>query len=217
MFIEWKPLSAQQLNRLQNSSMDNLIESYKNGFRIESEDMLNIRSGGILKLGKSTCPTESQIVAGTTKTIPITLFGGTPPYTVNWKIDGILANSWKNISNEGIQTFDWTFNESLGSHIYLTEILDSCPTGIRSDSSSCTINIVQETTSTPTPEPTTSPTPEPTISPTPGPTTSPTPMPESACQNCDSIQNMCILNKCIPKDYLIYGGASLVLLLLITR
>lgn len=187
MIIDWKPLSEQELKYLQIMSLHNSTSSK------------------LLRLGESICPDESQIIAGTTKEISLTPLGGTPPYTINWKIDGEIVNTWNNIQQGTIHTFNWSFNESSGSHTYSVEVLDSCLTDTVSDSTSCTINIVQETS------------PIPTSSPTPSPASTTSPSPPPSCQNCNLNENVCILDRCIPKNYLIYGGIGLVTLLMIAR
>ena len=218
MSIDWKPLDYQQLNHLQNMSLDSLVESYKNGFRIGNQNILNMGTGSILKIGTPTCPSGGQIVAGTSKTISMTPSGGTPPYTLNWKIDGTIANSWTNLAYGQTQTFDWGFNESFGSHTYLAEVIDNCPTVSNSDSSSCTINIVAPSTQPPTTQPPTTQPPTtqpPTAQPPGGTTPPPTIQPPAGCTGCDLTVNLCISGQCIPKNYLLYGGIGFIALILL--
>ncbi len=48
--------------------------------------------------------------------------------------------------------------------------------------------------------------------------TTPTPTPPPyTCPNCDLTLNVCIIGKCIPKPYVIYGGIGFLALLLLTR
>ncbi len=37
--------------------------------------------------------------------------------------------------------------------------------------------------------------------------------PASGCPNCDTVKNLCILGQCIPKNYVLYGGIGVILLM----
>ena len=38
---------------------------------------------------------------------------------------------------------------------------------------------------------------------------------QSKCITCDTTKNLCILNNCIPKNYILYGGIGIVLLIIL--
>lgn len=181
MNLNWEPLDYKQLENIQMSSLGSLTKPYINNFETKNKNNPNINTGNVLKMGTSTCPSGTQIVEGTTKVVSITPSNGTPPYTVNWKVDGVIVKSFSSVPLGNVQTFNWSFNEPPGNHIYSAEVIDNCPTEAQSDSTSCVITIEAQT---------------------------PTPTP-SGCQNCDITKNYCISGNCVPKNYVTYGAVGL--------
>lgn len=183
-----KILKVEDLSSL---PMNSLITLYKNGYRIEEniydnyKKLEKIENVPMKIMGTSLCPSTGTIVRGSLKTISVVPTKGTPPYTLNWKVDNNIVYTLSNLQDGKSSTFTWNFNESIGSHIYSAEIVDSCPSGSHLDSSSCTVNIVEAAT---------------------------TPPPSIMCQP-DQIN---IYGTCIHKNYLIYGGAGFIVLLLLT-
>ena len=93
----------------------------------------------------ATC--SPSIVQGTTKILSLAVtFGGNPPYTLTFTVDGTAKTvipTWSGST----ATFPYTFSEVAGSHTYATNIVDSC--SLTSNIDSCTIDITPPTTPTP--------------------------------------------------------------------
>jgi uncharacterized protein YjdB len=116
-------------NDLKTLSLDKLIELYKNGYAIEETEVTKVEN-------LATC--SGTIVQGTVKPITMTPSSGTPPYRLDFYVDGVSNGSWTGIT--GPQTFNHTFNESLGTHTYSVKVTDSCSTP-QTNTDQCSINI----------------------------------------------------------------------------
>lgn len=132
-----KILTLEQMKRM---PIDEIVTAYKNGYGLSC----NACEGkSIVGLNPASCPTS--IVQGTTKTITVAVTtAGTPPYTPKFYIDGVLKTitaTWDTVNNRF--TFPWTFSETITSHAYATEVVDSCVTGAKtSNRDTCTISII---------------------------------------------------------------------------
>lgn len=141
------------LGRIKNMSIDDMVELYRNGYVLEDvagkfeEEKLPYRGYvipprfGFMSLGPHVCP--SSIQKGTTKSINMSVTGGTPPFIYRLYADDVLKLS-AGPKPETSHTFDYTFDEIVGSHIYKGELVDSCPTGPQTDTSSCTLDITEK-------------------------------------------------------------------------
>lgn len=117
------------LEHMQEMPIDQIVELYRQGYRLEGVD------GPIKKLSSCT----GAIVQGTVKTITMTPSGGTPPYKLDFLVDGSNAGSWTGIT--GAQTFSHTFSEPFGNHTYSVNITDGCIVP-QVNTDQCTITIM---------------------------------------------------------------------------
>lgn len=122
-------------------SLDALIELYKNGYMIEGIDIPADRMNTNIITPKTienlaTC--TGTIIQGTIKPITVTPSGGTPPYRLDFLIDGSIISSLTGVT--GAQTFSHTFSESVATHIYSVKVTDSCSTP-QINTDQCSINI----------------------------------------------------------------------------
>ncbi len=96
----------------------------------------------INKLSPSvTCPTS--VKQGESKTFVGVVTGGTPPYTIQFLRDGTVIAGPDTVDEGVAATYVHTFNETPGNHTYSMEASDSCPSGAKTCSESCTINVTK--------------------------------------------------------------------------
>ncbi len=115
------------LEQIKGMSSDEIINAYRQGYRLED-------------MSPATCPTS--IIQGTIKSnITIAHTGGTPPYTFKFYVDEVVKVSSIPVANT-TWGLEYTFSETVGSHVYKGEVTDSCATGAKVVSDSCTITIV---------------------------------------------------------------------------
>lgn len=137
-----------EINQMHKMSIDDIVSMYRQGYRLEElypnmDKILPYSPRGEYEfMSPATCPTP--IVQGTTKTLTIAVTTlGTPSYTPKFYVDGALKTitaTW-NSSNNSF-TFPWTFNETVASHTYAAEVVDSCITGVKtSNRDTCTVTI----------------------------------------------------------------------------
>ncbi len=132
-----RELTLEQMKRM---SSDEIINAYRNGYRLSD---CGVCGSNIVVLNPATCPTS--IIQGTTKTLTIAVTtAGTKPYTLKFYVDGVLkavTATWDDVNNKF--TWSYTFSETVASHAYAAEIVDSCATGAKtSNRDTCTIAIV---------------------------------------------------------------------------
>ncbi len=133
-----KELTLEQMKRM---SSDEIINVYRNGYRLSDRGVCRNMMGSIMGLGPATCP--ASIVQGTLKPCMLNLStAGTPPYTCKFYVDGVVK-----VSLGGITVMPWGFGyvfaETPGPHVCKGELTDSCATGAKVVSSDpCTITIV---------------------------------------------------------------------------
>jgi len=125
---------------MKRMSIDEIVSAYKNGYGLSCG---KCGERGMMGLNPATCP--ASIPQGTTKTLTMAVTtAGTPPYTPKFYVDGVqktISATWDSANNKF--TFSWIFNETITSHTYATEIVDSCATGAKtSNRDVCTISIV---------------------------------------------------------------------------
>lgn len=129
------------IEKIKKMSQEEIIEAYRNGYRLEEkiEKVECTECNTTQQLGTVSCP--SSIPKGTAKTVILSLTtAGTPPYTYKFYADGALKYTSPSTSDT-THSFSYTFDETAGSHTYKGEATDNCPTGVKSDSSQCTITI----------------------------------------------------------------------------
>lgn len=84
----------------------------------------------------------SSVVQGSTRPIIITTGNGIAPYFYTLVIDGTNKVGHINVQmTSNTVTFNYTFNESVGSHTFGAFVKDSCSTPMTSSTDTCTINI----------------------------------------------------------------------------
>lgn len=117
-----------------NMSLDEKIEMYRNGFRLDEKP-------GIAKLS-GVC-SGSPIANGDTHPITVSVDGtnkGTPPYTYSATVDGAAVEGSPSASSTAATyTFNHVFGEGAGDHTVIGTVTDSCQSAAVTDS--CTITI----------------------------------------------------------------------------
>jgi len=124
------------LESMKNMSIDEILELYRNGYRLELLPSETVMSP------TASCPTN--IMQGTTHTIRVErdpTKTGTPDYVYKWYLDGTLKETYPTSgkTSDTSHTFTYTFNEAVGSHTIKGEITDSCN---KTSTEQCTITIV---------------------------------------------------------------------------
>lgn len=106
------------------------------------EEIINLYNQGYsLNMNYLSCP--SAIQRGQAKDITLQVTNaGTPPYTYKFYVDGSLKYTG-GPKNEISQIFNHSFNESIGSHAYKGEIIDSCSPTPFTMNIPCTISITE--------------------------------------------------------------------------
>jgi len=188
-----------ELNDLKNISTDTLIKMYKNGYTLKKLNEIKLNN-------LATCNITS-VLQGTSRTVTITPIGGTPPYTVEFLVDGSPKPGYTFTNVTGVKSFSYMFGDTIGSHVYSSRVTDSCSGGnkIITDLNPCTINVTSASIDNYgcvngicTPEAGTLPA---------GCNNSCSqPPPSVGCVNCDLTNNYCFMNTCIPKKYATYGA-----------
>ncbi len=127
------------LNTMSSMPIEKVIDLYRQGYRLDMNNTgIGINSTATIS-SLSTCP--SQIQKGTSKTITITPSSGSPPYDLEFSVDGVSHKIFSKVTTA--QTLDYTFNETLGNHNYQAKITDSCTTpGPQTSTDTCTIELV---------------------------------------------------------------------------
>lgn len=97
----------------------------------------------IYRLSPIACP--PSVYQYTTRLIFIQAFGGIPPYTYKYYVDGFPIISYQ--SYETTFGFGYTYNDTIADHTYTSEIIDNCPTTI---SESCIISVMTNPCTPPT-------------------------------------------------------------------
>lgn len=156
------------LDSMKNLSIDEIINLYRQGYRLEdiyniNKEIVNadktfsslsllsplkLESPKIGGLSPANCPT-TNVIQGTQKTITIAfpggVAGGVSPYIYHFYRDGteIHTSSPTTVSSYQFQyTFNQTNGDTTGSHRYLTNVTDNCSIGSqRSGDDWCDITI----------------------------------------------------------------------------
>lgn len=130
------------VENLKNMSTDQLVGLYRQGYSIEGVEEIIPPYPEYISLSPATCP--GTITQGTTKTVTVAITTvGTEPYTLKFYVDDVqktVSPTWDGTNKRF--TFPWTFNETVGTHKYAAEVVDSCATGAKtSNRDYCNINI----------------------------------------------------------------------------
>lgn len=99
------------VKQIKNMSQDQILDMYKNGYK--------------LTLSPAVCPISKRY--GTAGSITVSANSGTPPYIFKVYIDGNLIYTYNGSLTETLHEFSHTFVESIDTHEYGGEVVDSCP------------------------------------------------------------------------------------------
>lgn len=210
MSIKWEPLPAHKLDTLKNSSLDNLIELYNNGFRFDDgnipsmsfKNTLDIRTFtyplGIVSLAPTITLNKTSFIPGEQVIVTMCADQSSSVIATIVEPNNLEGYGPKTIAAGTCITATFNVSNSYSNGTYTIYLKNS--SGITLIQKSYTVSGASGT-----PPPTTQP---PTTQP-------PTTQPPIQCDHNTEISIPPI--GCIPKSYLIYGGVGFVLLMLLKK